>query len=123
MNSLFLPFRFFGEGFWDENRRYTCAAVYTYGKPRGSARGEAGLARKHRRKSLEMSAADKVSCVNALNRTYLMTGSAARALLIVDGGEVVFNLDRSLGAGFFTLSAGDTAVRADLTHLGALIVA
>ena len=58
-----------------------------------------------------------------LNRAYIMTYSAAGTLFVIYGGEVVFYLYGSTGAGLFALAAGDTAVKADLAHLGTLVVA
>ena len=81
-------------------------AVVTYGKSEKTAI----LTQNFRRKLFEMSSADEVSGVNALYRAHVMTCSAAGTLLVIDGGEVIFNLDGSLGAGFLALSAADTAV-------------
>ena len=69
-----------------------------------------------------MSAADEVADVYTFNRTHLVTGSAAGTLVVINGGQVIFNLDCALGTGFLTLSAGDTAVLANLTHLCTLVV-
>ena len=89
-------------------------AVETYGK--------AGKA-KYFAKLLKMSAANEVADVYTLNRAYIMTISTTRTLGVVDGSKVVFNLDCTLGTSFFTLSASDTTVKTNLTHLSTLIVA
>ena len=70
-----------------------------------------------------MGAADKIPRMYTFNGANLVTCAATGTLLVVDGGKVVFHLDGSFGAGFFTFSASDAAVRADFTHLRALIVA
>ena len=69
-----------------------------------------------------MSAADKVANVNTLHRTHIMTSSATRTLLVIDGSEIIYYLDCSLGTGLLALAAGYTAVLANLAHLSALIV-
>ena len=94
-------------------------AVVTYGKSEKTAI----LTQNFRRKSLEMSAADKIAGMYTFHRAHVMASSAAGTLLVIDGGKVVFNLNCSLGAGFFAFSATDTAVGADLAHLSALIMA
>ena len=82
-----------------------------------------GLARKHRRKSLEMRATDEIAGVNTFHGTHVVASAAACTLLIINGCKVVFNLNCSLGTGFFTFTAADTSVGADLANLGALVVA
>jgi len=57
-----------------------------------------------------VSAADKVAEVNTFHRAYVVTGSAAGTLVVIDGSKVVFNLYCTLRAALFTLSASDTAV-------------
>ena len=94
-------------------------AVVTYGKSEKTAI----LTQNYRRKLFKVGAADEVSGVNALNGAHIVTGSAAGALLVINGCKIVFNLDRSLGAGFFTLAASYTAVGANLTHLSTLVMA
>ena len=79
----------------------TPPAVVTYGKA-GKAQYFAKL--------LEMGAADKVAEVNTFHSAYVVTGSAAGTLVVIDGSKVVFNLNCTLGAALFTLSASDTAV-------------
>ena len=69
-----------------------------------------------------MGAADEVTEVNTLHRTHVVTGSAAGTLIVINGSEIVYYLDCSLGTGLLTLAAGYTAVLANLTHLGALVV-
>ena len=75
------------------------------------------------RAASEASAADKVALVYAMNGANRNAAAASRTLGVIDGSQVVFYLDRSLRAGFFTLTAGDTAVKAYLTHLRTLVVA
>ena len=69
-----------------------------------------------------MSAADKVADVYTLNRTHLVTSSAAGTLFVINGSKIIFNLDCTLGTGLLTLSAGDTAVKTNLSYLRALVV-
>lgn len=70
-----------------------------------------------------MSAADEVTKMNTLNRTYVVTYATASALLVIDNCKVVFNLDCAVGTGLLALHTADTAVGANLTNLCALIVA
>ena len=69
-----------------------------------------------------MSAADKVSGMYTFHGAHVMTSTPTRALLIINGSKVVFNLNCSLGTGFLTFAAGYTAVLANLTHLCALVM-
>ena len=73
-------------------------------------------------KLFKMSTTNEVAEMNTLNRTYVMTRSTTGTLLVIDGGKIVFNLDCALGAGLFTLAAGNTTVKANLTNLRALVV-
>ena len=91
----------------------TPPAVVTYGK--------AGKA-KYFAKLFKVSAADEVADVYTLHRTHLVAGSATRTLFVINGSKVINNLNCTLGTGLFTLSAGDTAVKANLTHLSTLVV-
>ena len=70
-----------------------------------------------------MSTADKITLMNALNRTSILTNAAACAFIVIYGCEVINNLDRALGANLFTLATGDTSVKAGLSYLGALVMA
>ena len=70
-----------------------------------------------------MSTANEITDVNTMNRANLMAVAAARALRIINGSKIVFNLNCSLGTVFLTLHTTDTAVGAYLTHLSTLIVA
>ena len=70
-----------------------------------------------------MSAADEITQMNTLHRTYLVTLAAAGALGVVYGGEVVFNLDCTLGTILLTFHTTYTSVGANLAHLSALVVA
>ena len=74
-------------------------------------------------KLLEVSAANEVSGMNTFNRTRLLAGSAAGALGVINGSEIVLYLDGAIWAGFLTLAAGDAAVEANLTNLSTLVVA
>ena len=69
-----------------------------------------------------MSSADKVAEVNTLHRAYVVTGSAAGTLVVIYSSKIVLNLNCALGAALFTLSAGDTAVKTNLSYLSALVV-
>jgi len=55
-------------------------------------------------------AADEVAEVNTLHRTHVVTISAAGTLLVINGREIVYYLDCSLGTGLLTLAAGYTTV-------------
>ena len=70
-----------------------------------------------------MRAANKVADVYTLCRANVIANSAAGAFIIINSGKVIFNRDSTRGAGFLALAAADTAVKANLTDLGALIVA
>ena len=69
-----------------------------------------------------MRSADKVALVYAMHRTNLYTLTAAGAYGVVYYREVVSNLNRSEGAGLFTLHTADTAVGALFTCNSALFV-
>ena len=70
-----------------------------------------------------MSAADKITGMYTFYRTHIMTITASRALLIINGCKVVNNLNRAFGTGFLTFHTADTAVCANLSDLSAFIVA
>ena len=72
---------------------------------------------------LEMCSADEVARMNALYGADVVAGATAGALVVVDHGEVILDLDRALGTGPLALTAADTAVAAHLAHLSTLIVA
>ena len=57
-----------------------------------------------------MRAADKVAEVDAVHGARLRAFAAACAERIVDSGEVVFNLDSTVGTSFLALHTADTAV-------------
>ena len=69
-----------------------------------------------------MCAADEVALVDTMNGANLGAFAAAGALVIIDNGEVVNNLDRAVWTGLLTLAACDTAVLAALANCRALIV-
>ena len=69
-----------------------------------------------------MCAADEVTLVDTVNWANGHAGAAAGALVVVNGCEIIYNLDGSLGAALFALTAGDTAVLAALSYRRALIV-
>ena len=69
-----------------------------------------------------MRSADKVALVNTMYRAYLNTRGTSRALLIVDCGKVVDNLDSSVRTGFLALTAGDASVFTSLSCNCALVV-
>ena len=70
-----------------------------------------------------MCAANKVTLVDTLNGTHGATNAAARTLVVIDNGKVVDNLYSTLGTGFLTIAACDTAVLTELAHVCALLVA
>ena len=70
-----------------------------------------------------MCAADKITGVNALYGAGVTAGAASRAFFVIDGGKVIFNLNCTVRAGLFALTARNAYVKADLAHLSALIVA
>ena len=57
-----------------------------------------------------MRAADKVAEVDAVHWARLRAFAAACAERIVDSGEVVFNLDSTVGTSFLAFHTADTAV-------------
>ena len=75
------------------------------------------------RRLFKVCAADKVTRMDALNGASLVAKTTSCAFGIIDDGKIVFNLDRSVRAGLFALTASDTAVKTNLTHLSALVVA
>lgn len=69
-----------------------------------------------------MCAADEVALVDAMYGTSLDTLTATGALIVVDGREVIYDLDSAVGTGLLALTAGDTAVLTALAHCRTLIV-
>lgn len=69
-----------------------------------------------------MRSADEVALVDALNGADGSAGAATGALIVVDGGKVVYNGDCTVGAGLLTLLAADTTVGAILSHSGTGVV-
>ena len=69
-----------------------------------------------------MCAADEVALVNTMYGASLDTFTATGALIIIDGREVIYNLDSAVGTGLLALTAGDTAVLTALSNCRALIV-
>ena len=69
-----------------------------------------------------MGAADEIAEMYTLNRTYVVTISAAGTLTVIDGRKIVYYLYCSLGTGLLALAAGYTAVQTNLAHLSALVV-
>ena len=86
------------------------------------AYGKAGKA-KYFAKLFKVSAANEVAEMNTFHRAYLVTLAAACTLTVVDGSKVVYYLDCTLGTVLLTLHTADTAVRANLTNLRALVMA
>ena len=70
-----------------------------------------------------MGAANEVADMNTSRRTHLVAGSATVALVVVDGGKVVYYRYGILGTFLCTETAGYTPVGASLTHLSALVMA
>ena len=70
-----------------------------------------------------MSATNEVFEVNTLLGAYFLTSAAAGTLGIIDGGEIVLNLDRSVRTGLLTLHTTDTAYGTNLVGNSALIMA
>jgi hypothetical protein len=95
------------------------AAVVTYGKSEKTAI----LTQNFRRKLFKVSTADEITCVNTFNRTYVVANAAAGTLFVVNCCKVIFNLDSSRRTGFLALSASNTTVGANLTHLSTLVMA
>ena len=71
---------------------------------------------------LEMCAADKVILVQTVNGANLYASRAARTQRIINGCEIVLDLDSSVRAGLLTLHTADTAVGAIFASQRALIV-
>ena len=69
-----------------------------------------------------MSSANKVALVNTMNGADLCTLAAGGAKIVIYHSEVINHRDSTVGAALLALAAGDTAVKADLAHLGALLV-
>ena len=61
--------------------------------------------------------------MNTLYRTSLVAGSTARALIVVDNGEVVLKSYCTLRACLHTLTAGDTAVLTNAANVSARLLA
>ena len=70
-----------------------------------------------------MRTANKVTLMYAMNGAYASAYTAARAFIIIDNRKVIYNLDCSLRAILFALSAAYATVFAGLANLSALIVA
>ena len=71
----------------------------------------------------KVGSANEVFEVNTMHGTNLVTSSTTCTLRVIDNGEIILNLDRSLGTGLLTLHTTDTTVRAYLTCGSTLIVA
>ena len=76
-----------------------------------------------RKKSLKVGAADEVAEMNTLHRAHIVAYATTRTLIIINYGKIILNLDSAVRTGLLALAAADTAVKADLANLGALIVA
>ena len=71
---------------------------------------------------LKMCAADKVSFVYAMNRTYRHTFGTAGTKRIVYSCQIINDLDSSVRTGLLTLHTTDTTVRAGLSCYCTLVV-
>ena len=69
-----------------------------------------------------MRSADEVTLVDAMHGTNCRTLTASGAEGVVDGSEVIDNLDSTVRTGLLTLHTADTAVGAELSCHGALVV-
>ena len=69
-----------------------------------------------------MCSADEVTLVDAVHGTNRYALATAGAEAVIDGSEVVNNLDSAVGTGLLTLHTADTAVGAYLSCHSALIV-
>ena len=70
----------------------------------------------------EVRAADEVTLVDAVYRANGCTLTAAGTEVVIYGREVVDNLDSATRTSLLTLHTADTAVGADLSCQGALVV-
>ena len=75
-----------------------------------------------REKLLKMRAADKRALVNTFNGTHALARAALRALVVIDYGKIVYKAYSAHRAGLYALTARDTAVYAEFTHVCALFV-
>lgn len=69
-----------------------------------------------------MRAADEAAFVDTADGAGVFAGAAADAFVVVDGGEVVDECYRALGAGLDAFAAGDTAVDAVFADCRAFVV-
>ena len=69
-----------------------------------------------------MRAAHEVALVDAPDGADALAGAAPGAFTIINGGQIVHQVDGSFRAVLLTLSAGDTAVGAEFAHGGTLVV-
>ena len=76
----------------------------------------------YRRKLLEMGSADKVSYVNTMHRTHVMTRLAAVTFRIINCCNIIHKSYCSAGTAFYALAAGYTTILANLAHISALVV-
>ena len=81
------------------------------------------LCRDSQKLLLEVGAADEVAEMYTFHRTYVMTYSTPRTLIIVNYSKIILDLNRSIRAGLLALAAADTAIKAYLANLCALVVA
>ena len=63
-----------------------------------------------------------INFYNTSNRTFLGAKSAADALLVIDDGVIIHDVNRFLGAYLDALAAADTAVGAYLASDSALVL-
>ena len=69
-----------------------------------------------------MSAAYKIAFVYTVNGANLSAFTASNTLAVINPCQVIHNLNSLCGTSLFALTASDTAVLAEFTHLCALIV-
>ena len=69
-----------------------------------------------------MCSAAEVILVNTSDRTSILTSSAAGTLVVIYNRKVVYNLNRTVGAGLLTFAAGNTAVLAELANNSTLVM-
>jgi hypothetical protein len=70
----------------------------------------------------KMCSANEIALVYTFNGTYLTARTAINTLLVIYRCKIIFYNDSTRGAGFLTLSAGNTAVLAILSYLSTLVV-
>ena len=75
------------------------------------------------KKLFEVGAADEVAEMYTFHRTYVMTNPTPRTLIIVNYSKIILHLYRAVRTGLLALAAADTAVKAYLANLSALVVA